>query len=70
MAVHLEAFMAGAMRALEEPIHNKDWAAFDKAFREGIELANRFHQVTGHPEIRWRLPDTEPQEMDLGPSPA
>jgi hypothetical protein len=70
MAAHLEAFQAGAMRALEEAIQAREWATFEKAFREGIDVANRFHQVTGHPEIRWRLPETEPQEMDLGPSPA
>jgi hypothetical protein len=58
------------MRALEEAIQAREWATFEKAFREGIDVANRFHQVTGHPEIRWRLPETEPQEMDLGPSPA
>jgi len=70
MAIHLEAFTAGAMHALEEAITGRDWDAFEKAYRSGIEIANRFHQVTGHPEIRWRLPDAEPEELDLGPSPA
>jgi hypothetical protein len=70
MAAHLDAFQASAMRALEEAIQGKEWAPFEKAFREGIDLANRFHQVTGHPEIRWRLPETEPEELDLGATPA
>jgi hypothetical protein len=65
MAVHLEAFMARAMRALEEAIVAKDWVSFEKAHRNGAEIANRFHQVTGHPEIRWRLPQSAPQELDL-----
>jgi hypothetical protein len=69
MAVHLEAFMAGAMRALEEAIAGREWQAFEMAYRNGIEIANRFHQVTGHPEIRWRLPEIVPQEFDLGPGP-
>ncbi len=68
MAVHLEAFLAGAMRALEEAITAKDWEVFDKAHRNGIALANRFHEVTGHPEIRWRLPEEEPPDLDLRPS--
>jgi hypothetical protein len=70
MAVHLEAFMAGAMRALEEAIAARDWARLEGAFQNAIEVANRFHKVTGHPEIRWRLPDQPPDDLDLGPDPA
>jgi hypothetical protein len=68
MAVHLEAFLSGAMRALEEALAARDWGRFEQAYRSGIEIANRFHVMTGHPEIRWRLPEAPPQEMDLGPA--
>src|SRR3972149_4085847 len=66
-AKELQAFMAGAMRNLEVAIEARDWGEFEKAYRGGIELANRLHESTGHAEIRWKLPDEPPKDMDLGP---
>lgn len=62
---NLSAFQSGSMRPIEDAIAAKDWAAFDKAFRAGIDSANKFHAITGHPEIRWQLPDEPPKEFDL-----
>jgi len=67
MAKHLHAFQAGTMGALETALEERDWPAFEHAFRDGIERANQFHQATGHPEIRWRLPSEPPRDLDLGP---
>lgn len=67
MAKHLEAYAQGTFDRLEAAIEAADWPAFERAFQAGIESANRFHEVTGHPEIRWRLPKTPPEEFDLGP---
>lgn len=67
MAKHLQAFQAGTMQALEASLEERDWPSFEKGFRDGIERANRFHQATGHPEIRWRLPSEPPKDLDLGP---
>lgn len=66
-AKDLQAFLAGAMKTLETAIDARDWGLFEQAYREGINLANRFHESTGHGEIRWKLPDEPPMDFDLGP---
>lgn len=68
MAKHLEAFRHGTLDQLAAAVESRDWGAFDSAYRAGVESANRFHQITDHPEIRWRLPDEPPQDLDLGPA--
>jgi hypothetical protein len=66
MAKHLEAFQRGTFDPLESAIESRDWAAFDHAFGAGIHSANQFHVTTNHPEIRWQLPRTPPEDLDLG----
>ena len=68
-AKDLHSFQAGVMKAIEVAIEARDWPRFEKAYREGIVLANRFHVTTGHAEIRWKLPAEPPKDMDLGPGP-
>jgi hypothetical protein len=68
MAKHLEAFRQGTLDRLAATIEERDWHAFDDAYRRGIESANHFHAVTDHAEIRYRLPDEAPRDLDLGPS--
>lgn len=68
MAKHLQAFQVGTMQPLEAALEARDWAAFEQGFREGIERANRFHQATGHGEVRWQLPPDAPRDLDLGPA--
>ena len=67
MEKHLEAFRLGTLDRLALAIEARDWPRFESAYRDGIESANRLHDTTGHPEIRWRLPDEPPQDLDLGP---
>lgn len=66
MAKHLEAFTHRTLDHLEPALQARDWQGFERIFREGIESANRFHQIVQHPEIRWRLPDKPPDDLDLG----
>jgi hypothetical protein len=66
MAKHLEAFEHGTLDRLETALQARAWPDFERLFRDGIESANRFHAVTNHPEIRWRLPATPPDDLDLG----
>lgn len=67
MEKHLEGFRLGSLDGLAAAVEGRDWPAFDSVYREGIESANRFHEITGHPEIRWRLPDEPPLDLELGP---
>jgi hypothetical protein len=67
MEKQLEAFRLGTLDKLSAAVEARSWDAFDAAYREGIESANRFHDANHHPEIRWRLPDEPPPDLDLGP---
>jgi len=67
MAKHLEAFRIGTLEPLGKAIEDRDLQAFERTYREGIASANRFHGVVDHPEVRWRLPDEPPPDLDLGP---
>jgi hypothetical protein len=69
MEKHLEAFRLGTLDRLAAAVEARDWAEFESAYHDGVESANRFHAATGHPEIRWRLPDDPPRDLDLGPAP-
>jgi hypothetical protein len=68
MARHLEAFRAGTLEPLLAAVEGRDWVDFENRYREGIASANRFHEATDHPEIRWRLPAEPPADLDLGPA--
>jgi hypothetical protein len=55
---------------LEKPIADKDFAAFDAAFKAVIESANAYHELKDKPYIYWKLPDTPPPDLDLTPRPS
>lgn len=67
MAKHLQAFQATTMQELDRAMEARSWPDFERTFRQGIELANRMHATTQHPEIRWVLPADPPVGLDLGP---
>jgi hypothetical protein len=66
MAKHLQAFAQGTLAGLQQALDAHDWPAFDRLYREGVDSANRYHVAVQHPEIRWRLPTTPPEDLDLG----
>jgi hypothetical protein len=46
-------------------IRDRDGAAFESAYARMIERANHFHEVFGKPYIRWVLPPSPPEDLDL-----
>ncbi len=68
MAKHLEAFRVGTLEPLAKTIEEHDAQGFERTYREGITSANHFHGILKHPEVRWRLPDAAPPDLDLGPA--
>jgi hypothetical protein len=52
---------------LARHIAARDFAAFDQAYRQGIDLANKMHVATKHGEVIWKLPPAPPQHLELGP---
>lgn len=68
MAGMLDSYRQETLDPLSGAIEARDWEAFERIYREGIESADRFHVSSKHPEIRWRLPDHPPPDLDLGPA--
>jgi hypothetical protein len=62
----LEEFVERDIGAMLRAIKNKDFAAFDAAYKEGIKNANDYHKVFEKP-IVWKLPDTPPPDLDVNP---
>jgi hypothetical protein len=52
---------------LEAPIKNEDFAAFEKAFHECVDMANAYHELKDKPWLRWKLPDQPPPDIDFTP---
>jgi|DewCreStandDraft_2_1066082.scaffolds.fasta_scaffold00520_10 hypothetical protein len=69
MRPHLEAFDRDYLGPIEAAIRDQDLAAFEAAYRRGIEGANATHAAVGHPEIIWQLPPDPPKHLYLGPLP-
>jgi hypothetical protein len=63
----LDAYVSGSLARLHEAVEARDWPRFEAAYRKGIEVANRMHEATGHPEIVWKLPDFAPPQLDMAP---
>jgi len=68
-ATQLAAFETVHITALLAAIDGRDFARFELAFTRATEVANIYHQTTGHPEIIWRLPAQPPEHLDLSPQP-
>ena len=66
----LDNFARMVFDPLEKQITAKDFAAFEKTYRDGIDRANKMHVATDHPEIVWKLPPSPPQHLALGPQPS
>ncbi|HUK83429.1 MAG TPA: hypothetical protein VLZ12_12445 [Verrucomicrobiae bacterium] len=63
----LDNFAEKIFDPLENHIAGKDFSAFEKAYIQGVELANKMHIASNHGEIIWKLPPNPPQHLDLGP---
>jgi len=63
----LNQFLAENWKPLETAIAEKDFAAFEKAFRDAIDAANAYHDAKDKPYIHWKLPDHPPPDLDLRP---
>lgn len=68
-ATQLRAFEHVQLTALLAATDGRDLEAFERAFARATEVANIYHQATGHPEIVWRLPAQPPEHLDLSPQP-
>ena len=63
----LESYAKAILDPLAPHIESKNFVEFEKRYLQGIELANKMHVSTDHPEIIWKLPPTPPQHLEMGP---
>ena len=63
----LNQFMAEDWLPVGEAVKNKDFEAFESAFHKAIEQANAYHELKDRPYIRWQLPSTPPDDLEIKP---
>ena len=66
----LENYAKKIFDPLQRHIAARDFAEFESAYQQGINLANKMHEASNHGEIVWKLPPNPPQHLDLGPRPS
>jgi hypothetical protein len=63
----LKAYIDESLAPIRTTIQNKDFAAFQAAFKDAIDSANSFHRSYDKAYIVWKLPDSPPPDLDLTP---
>ncbi len=66
-AADLEAFLKENLAPLSAAIEAHDWAAFESAYRRGIEASDVYHAKYKKGFLRFRLPDHPPEWLDFEP---
>ena len=64
----LNTFDAEYLLPIFKAIQAKDWSAFESAFAKGVEGTDFYHDKTGHPYIRFVLPNKRDSLLHLGPT--
>jgi hypothetical protein len=65
----LASFEHSYLGSLDKAIKAKDKAAFDSAYSKAIDGCNACHVATGHPYVRFQMPQTSPEPfLKLAPS--
>ena len=63
----LNQFMLEDWPPIGKAIAAKDFTAFEAAFHKAVDQANAYHELKDKPYIRWQLPKTPPEDLDLKP---
>ena len=63
----LSAFDSENLLPVFKAIQAEDWTGFEEAFIKGMERSDFYHDKTGHPYIRYVLPDDPPSVLFQGP---
>jgi hypothetical protein len=50
---------------LRKIIESDDWDAFEDAFTTMVEEANGYHELYEKSFLRWKIPESPPQDLDL-----
>ena len=61
----LDAFISGVVASLKANIEAEDWTAFEATFATMVDQANAYHEKYDKGYLRWQLPSTPPEDLDL-----
>ncbi len=64
----IKAFISNYISHLNEAIEKRNWIQFDKLIHSAIDASNVYHEKYGYGFIRYLLPKTPPEHLDLGPT--
>lgn len=65
----LERFESDRIAPVLAAAERRDLDAFERAFAEATDEANRLHGTWGKGYLRWTLPPEPPRDLDLGSTP-
>jgi len=66
-AQDLETFAKERLEPIHCAIMNKDWHSFKQAFRDSVAASDEYHDKHGYAYIRFVLPPSPPEHLDLRP---
>ena len=67
-AAQVQDYDSAHLEPAYKALQARDLGAFRARFDAATERANRYHVETGHPYIRWQVPDEPPEKgLDLAP---
>jgi hypothetical protein len=64
-AERLHRFQETAMPEVTDALEAEDLARLERAFTAATDMANRLHDESGYPYVRWQLPDEPPVGLQL-----
>lgn len=64
-AERLERFQATALPPVVKALEAQDLEALERAYADATDMANRMHDESGYPYVRWVLPDEPPKGLQL-----
>jgi hypothetical protein len=65
-ADQIRDYDTGILERLYQSLTDRDRPTFEERYREATDQANRYHADTGHPYIRWSVPQEPPEKgLDL-----
>lgn len=65
-AADLATFLREDLAPIAAAIEARDWAAFEAAYRRGVDASDVYHAKYNKAFLRFRLPDHPPEWFDLG----
>ncbi|MFI5396861.1 MAG: hypothetical protein ACHQ9S_15095 [Candidatus Binatia bacterium] len=63
----LNSYLEKNWEPVQRAVDEKNFGAFETAFRKAIKAANAYHELKDKPYIVWKLPETPPPDLDLRP---